>query len=93
MILPKCYYNLPYNGKRIFEKFYERSLQKYKSKQVARQLACCAVRKKYIYINNRWHARSDANKSDTTSTEEEESSSSLSSCSSSASKDEDEDER
>nr|AFS51971.1 DekiORF94 [Dendrolimus kikuchii nucleopolyhedrovirus] len=72
MILPRCYYNLPYNGKRIFEKFYERSLQKYKSKQVARKLACCAVRKKYIYINNQWRARSDANNTDTTSTEEED---------------------
>lgn len=68
--LPKNYISLPYNGKRIFKKFYYRSLQKYKSERIALKLACCAVRKKYIYLNNRWHVRSDANNSDTTSSSE-----------------------
>lgn len=67
---PKKYYSLPSNGKRIFKKFYDRSLQKYKSERIALKLACCAVRKKYIFINNKWHVRSEANNSDTTSSSE-----------------------
>lgn len=66
-MLPKCYQNLPYNGKRIFEKFYKRSLHKYKSERIATKLACCAVRKKYINLNGTWQARPDANDTDTTS--------------------------
>ncbi|ABL75996.1 Mv-ORF44 peptide [Maruca vitrata nucleopolyhedrovirus] len=69
-MLPKYYQNLPYNGKRIFEKFYDRSLKKYKSTQIATKLACCAVRKKYMFIDGKWQPRIDANNSDTTSTED-----------------------
>ncbi|ANF29729.1 chaB-like protein [Catopsilia pomona nucleopolyhedrovirus] len=68
-MLPKYYQNLPYNGKRIFEKFYDRSLEKYNSKRLATKLACCAVRKKYMYIDGKWQARADANYTDTTSTD------------------------
>lgn len=70
-MLPKCYQNLPYNGKRIFKKFYDRSLQKYKSTQIATKLACCAVRKKYMLINGKWQPRPDANNSDTTTSTED----------------------
>ncbi|USC25908.1 hypothetical protein [Palpita vitrealis nucleopolyhedrovirus] len=66
-MVPKCYQNLPYNGKRIFKKFYDRALQKYKSTQIAYKLACCAVRKKYMFIDGKWQTRLDANNSDTTS--------------------------
>ncbi|AJD09251.1 hypothetical protein [Condylorrhiza vestigialis mutiple nucleopolyhedrovirus] len=76
-MLPDTLHNLPYNGKRIFNKFYDRSLHKFKSTKVATKLAVCAVRKKYMLINGRWQVRPDANNSDTTS--------SSSSCSSSSS--------
>ncbi|AKN80989.1 ChaB-A-like protein [Lonomia obliqua multiple nucleopolyhedrovirus] len=79
MLLPKKYQTLPYNGKRIFEKIYNRSLNVYKSERVALKLACCAVRKKYLFLNNTWQARPDANQSDTTSTDSTSSSSSSSS--------------
>jgi cation transport regulator ChaB len=65
--LPKHYNILPYNGKRIFKKFYNRSLEIYKSEKIALKLANCAVRKKYMYLNNTWYVRPDANESDTTS--------------------------
>ncbi|ALR71636.1 hypothetical protein AGNV_102 [Anticarsia gemmatalis multiple nucleopolyhedrovirus] len=76
-MLPDSLHNLPYNGKRIFNKFYDRSLQKFNSAEIATKLAVCAVRKKYMLIDGRWQARPDANDSDTTS--------SSSSCSSSSS--------
>ncbi|UZE89766.1 ChaB2 [Parapoynx stagnalis nucleopolyhedrovirus] len=72
--LPKNYNNLPYNGKRIFEKFYNRSLEIYKSKKIALKLANCAVRKKYMYLNNIWYVRPDANDTDTTSSSESDNS-------------------
>ncbi|ABI13844.1 hypothetical protein AGNV_102 [Anticarsia gemmatalis nucleopolyhedrovirus] len=75
-MLPDSLHNLPYNGKRIFNKFYDRSLQKFNSAEIATKLAVCAVRKKYMLIDGRWQARPDANDSDTTS--------SSSSCSSSS---------
>ena len=68
-MLPENLQNLPHNGKRIFYKFYERSLRKFGSKQVAAKLAVCAVRKKYTRVHGQWQARPDANDTDTTSSE------------------------
>ncbi|AAK85618.1 hypothetical protein [Epiphyas postvittana nucleopolyhedrovirus] len=66
-MLPNKLRNLPYNGKRIFYKFYKRSLHKFNSTKIAYKLAVCAVRKKYMLIHGRWQARPDANQTDTTS--------------------------
>jgi hypothetical protein len=63
MLMPD---NLPYHGKRIYKKVYNRSLQLYKSEQIANQLACYAVKKKYINKNGVWHTRVNANDTDTT---------------------------
>lgn len=67
VVVPKRFQNLPYNGKRIFKKFYDRSLKKFKSDSVALKLAYCAVRKKYFCVNGKWKVRPDANDTDTTS--------------------------
>ncbi|AUR45116.1 chab-like protein [Spilosoma obliqua nucleopolyhedrosis virus] len=66
-MLPQKLHNLPHNGKRIFYKFYDRSLRKFGSKEIAVKLAVCAVRKKYTLIDGQWRARPDANEADTTS--------------------------
>ncbi|QDL56985.1 CHAB-LIKE-1 [Dione juno nucleopolyhedrovirus] len=76
-MLPEKLHNLPHNGKRIFYKFYERSVRKFNSKTIAVKLAVCAVRKKYSLVDGQWRARPDANDADTTSSS---SSSSSSSC-------------
>jgi hypothetical protein len=75
-MLPDSLHNLPYNGKRIFNKFYTRSLHKFNSTRIATKLAVCAVRKKYMLVNGRWQARPDANNTDTTSSSSSSSSSS-----------------
>ncbi|AAC59062.1 FP [Orgyia pseudotsugata multiple nucleopolyhedrovirus] len=66
-MLPEKLHNLPHNGKRIFYKFYDRSLRKFGSREVAVKLAVCAVRKKYTLVRGQWRARPDANDADTTS--------------------------
>ncbi|AGR57127.1 ChaB-like protein [Choristoneura rosaceana nucleopolyhedrovirus] len=66
-MLPEKLYNLPHNGKRIFYKFYDRSLRKFGSKEIAVKLAVCAVRKKYTQINGQWQPKSNVNDADTTS--------------------------
>lgn len=66
-MLPEQLHNLPHNGKRIFHKFYDRSLRRFGSPEIAARLAVCAVRKKYTLIGGQWRARPDANAADTTS--------------------------
>lgn len=66
-MLPDKLRNLPYNGKRIFYKFYERSLHKFNSAKIATKLAVCAVGKKYTFVDGQWRPRPDANDADTTS--------------------------
>ncbi|AHD25579.1 chaB-like protein [Choristoneura murinana nucleopolyhedrovirus] len=66
-MLPEKLHNLPHNGKRIFHKFYDRSLCKFGSKEIAVKLAVCAVRKKYTLVNGQWRPKLNANDADTTS--------------------------
>nr|UIX56218.1 FP protein [Hyphantria cunea nucleopolyhedrovirus]UIX56363.1 FP protein [Hyphantria cunea nucleopolyhedrovirus] len=75
-MLPEKLHNLPHNGKRIFYKFYDRSLRKFGSKEIAVKVAVCAVRKKYTLVDGQWRARADANDADTTSSSSDTTSSS-----------------
>lgn len=68
--LPTTTKNLPYNGKRIFLKFFNRTYRKSKSEAASSKAAWRAVKRKYI--KNRygdWAARADANDYDTTTTD------------------------
>jgi cation transport regulator ChaB len=66
--LPTSTHNLPYNGKRIYLKFFNRAYEKSHSDVTASKVAWQAVKRKYTKRNNEWVARKDANKYDTTTT-------------------------
>ncbi|QYC92759.1 ChaB-2 [Trabala vishnou gigantina nucleopolyhedrovirus] len=69
--LPISTQNLPYNGKRIFLKFYIKSLNMGISKEDSITIAWSAVQRKYYLSNDgQWLAYSDANCYDTTDDEE-----------------------
>ena len=69
--LPASTRVLPYQGKRIFMKFYNRSYEKYQNDVTASIIAWEAVKRKYIKVDDEWIPRCDANEYDTTTTEEE----------------------
>jgi cation transport regulator ChaB len=66
--LPPSTRNLPYHGKRIFMKFFNRALKKYNSDKEATKVAWQAVKRKYYKHNDQWLSRPDANDEDTTTT-------------------------
>ncbi|AKN80573.1 Cation transporter protein A [Perigonia lusca single nucleopolyhedrovirus] len=68
--LPKSTQHLPYNGKRIFLKFYNRGLKMTRSDVHATQLAWIAVKRKYYKHNGQWVPYADDNEFDTTTTDE-----------------------
>ncbi|AIU41285.1 chaB [Sucra jujuba nucleopolyhedrovirus] len=74
--LPFTVQQLPYNGKRIFIKFYNKCIQLGMSKLAAYRIAWSAVRKKYYRSDDRWLPFTDANEYDTTSSESDDSSAS-----------------
>ncbi|QNV47826.1 ac60-like protein [Alphabaculovirus altersperidaniae] len=70
--LPASTRVLPYQGKRIYMKFFNRAYEKYRSDITAAQIAWQAVKRKYIKVDGTWIPRCEANEYDTTTTEEEE---------------------
>nr|WRQ96853.1 ChaB-Like [Mamestra configurata nucleopolyhedrovirus B]WRQ97014.1 macoB127 [Mamestra configurata nucleopolyhedrovirus B] len=68
--LPTSTQKLPYNGKIIYMKFFNRAYEKYHSDATADKLAWQAVRRKYVKHNHTWVPRVDANSYDTTTTDE-----------------------
>ncbi|AJD80741.1 hypothetical protein [Pseudoplusia includens SNPV IE] len=67
--LPASTYSLPYNGKRIFLKFFNRAYIKTKSEPISFKIAWQAVKRKYVHNKDgEWVARKDANDYDTTDT-------------------------
>lgn len=71
--LPADAKRLPYNGKRIFIKFYTRA-RKYSDERGSINIAWRAVFRKYYCENNSWHAHDDANNYDTTTTTDDDTS-------------------
>ncbi|AIZ48662.1 asb105 [Agrotis segetum nucleopolyhedrovirus B] len=70
--LPASTQVLPFEGKRIYMKFFNRAYEKYHSDAAAARIAWQAVKRKYTKVNDEWVPRRDANEYDTTTTEEEE---------------------
>lgn len=70
--LPTSTQNLPYNGKRIYLKFFNRAHEKYRSDEAADKVAWQAVKRKYIKRNHEWVARTDANCYDTTTDDDDD---------------------
>ncbi|AGR56800.1 Chab-2 [Hemileuca sp. nucleopolyhedrovirus] len=67
--LPKSTLSLPYHGKRIFLKFYTKSIQLCMSKKAASRIAWKAVKRKYYKTpNGTWKPYDDSNSFDTTCT-------------------------
>nr|AMO27917.1 hypothetical protein [Lymantria dispar multiple nucleopolyhedrovirus] len=73
--LPTSTRALPYNGKRIYLKFYNKSIKMRNSPTTADAIAWTAVKRKYYCDRGEWLPFADANDYDTTTTEEEEDSS------------------
>ncbi|AAC70247.1 LdOrf-62 peptide [Lymantria dispar multiple nucleopolyhedrovirus] len=72
--LPTSTRALPYNGKRIYLKFYNKSIKMRNSPTTADAIAWTAVKRKYYCDRGEWLPFADANDYDTTTTEEEDSS-------------------
>nr|AJR20337.1 ChaB-2 [Lymantria dispar multiple nucleopolyhedrovirus]AQQ80084.1 ChaB-2 [Lymantria dispar multiple nucleopolyhedrovirus] len=70
--LPTSTRALPYNGKRIYLKFYNKSIKMRNSPTTADAIAWTAVKRKYYCDRGEWLPFADANDYDTTTTEEEE---------------------
>nr|QDE14918.1 ac60 [Lymantria dispar multiple nucleopolyhedrovirus] len=70
--LPTSTRALPYNGKRIYLKFYNKSIKMRHSPTAADAIAWTAVKRKYYCHDGEWLPFADANDYDTTTTEEEE---------------------
>nr|WAK98412.1 ORF62 [Lymantria dispar multiple nucleopolyhedrovirus] len=70
--LPTSTRTLPYNGKRIYLKFYNKSIKMRNSPTTADAIAWTAVKRKYYCDRGEWLPFADANDYDTTTTEEEE---------------------
>lgn len=70
--LPTSTRALPYNGKRIYLKFYNKSIKMRNSPTTADAIAWTAVKRKYYCERGEWLPFADANDYDTTTTEEEE---------------------
>ncbi|QAT90385.1 ChaB-like protein [Spodoptera exempta nucleopolyhedrovirus] len=62
---------LPYQGKRIYMKFFNRAYENYKSDVTASKIAWQAVKRKYKKVGENWVPRKDANQYDTTSTDDD----------------------
>ncbi|AHH82627.1 ChaB2 [Buzura suppressaria nucleopolyhedrovirus] len=69
--LPQSVTHLPYHGKRIFIKFYNKSIDLDISPMGAYRIAWSAVRKKYYKHNSVWVPYANANDYDTTSSEDD----------------------
>ncbi|ADD73768.1 ORF59 [Lymantria xylina nucleopolyhedrovirus] len=72
--LPSSTRALPYNGKRIYLKFYNKSIKMRNSPSVADAIAWTAVKRKYYCDAGEWLPFADANDYDTTPTEDSSSS-------------------
>ncbi|AXS67711.1 chaB-like protein [Cryptophlebia peltastica nucleopolyhedrovirus] len=70
--LPSAVKRLPYNGRRIYMKFFNRAYKNYKSKVSANSIAWSAVKRKYYKKNYRWLAYTNDNDFDTTDTENDD---------------------
>ncbi|QHB21696.1 ChaB-2 [Artaxa digramma nucleopolyhedrovirus] len=69
--LPLSTRHLPFHGKRIFLKFYTKSVSMHMSKSDACTVAWAAVKRKYYKNNNhQWIAYADDNEFDTTPDDE-----------------------
>ncbi|QWO71583.1 ChaB2 [Orgyia pseudotsugata single capsid nuclopolyhedrovirus] len=67
--LPRLTHTLPFHGRRIFLKFYNRGMRMGLSKQAANRVAWVAVKKKYYKIDGCWLPYADDNYFDTTSSD------------------------
>ncbi|ACO53481.1 chaB [Euproctis pseudoconspersa nucleopolyhedrovirus] len=71
--LPPSTRRLPFHAKRIFLKFYTKSLSMRMSKEDAIKIAWSAVKRKYYKNNNRqWVAYVDDNEFDTTTSDDDD---------------------
>ncbi|AKC91712.1 chaB2 [Lambdina fiscellaria nucleopolyhedrovirus] len=69
--LPLSARQLPYNGKRIYIKFYNKTLKMCRFDEAAHNVAWTAVKRKYYKRKGQWVAFADANDYDTTDSEQE----------------------
>ncbi|AAG53795.1 unknown [Helicoverpa armigera nucleopolyhedrovirus] len=69
--LPSTVQHLPYHGKRIFLKVFNRAIETYRDESTAFRVAWSAVKRKYVKMGTRWVARADANEHDTTTDDDE----------------------
>ncbi|AUV65374.1 ChaB-like [Alphabaculovirus myunipunctae] len=89
--LPTSTHNLPYNGKRIYLKFFNRAYEKYGNEATAAKIAWQAVKRKYYKRNDEWIVRADANEYDTTTTDDTSTTTTTTTTSSASSTDDDDD--
>ncbi|ABY65759.1 chaB2 [Orgyia leucostigma nucleopolyhedrovirus] len=70
--LPRLTSALPYHGKRIFFKFYNRGIRMGLSAESARRVAWVAVKRKYYKVDGCWLPYLDDNDFDTTDDDDDD---------------------